>query len=358
MKQTIKHHWLQLKQKRPITPSDLSVFLRQFATLITAGIPIIKSCEILERSQEKMAMRLLIFTIKREILIGKTLSHGLAQHTQHFDGLTCQFIRIGEQTGRLDTMLTAAARYHENRLAFNKQIKQALFYPCIIMVVALIVTLSMFIFVIPRFAELFQGAGNKLPLLTRVIFFLAAYINHYFAGPILLILLFLLPILSKSTLIKNKFNFQQWLVRLPFVKQCGRKIMLTRFANHLSISLMAGIPLIDALKLTANACSDPVFLTVINTLRNKVSAGHALHQAMQTYPFPQLMIQMVKIGEESGQLEPMLDKIAEFLDTEIEQLMGYFNQLLEPLIMVVLGVLIGGLVIGMYLPLFKLGYLN
>jgi type IV pilus assembly protein PilC len=355
---SLKQKLYQTKQKYPITSLDITLFLRQFATLQSAGVPIIQSCEMLEKSQEKIALRLLIYSIKREILTGKNLFHSLRQHARYFDELTCQLILIGEHTGKLETMLTTIANHHEKKLAFRKKLKQALFYPCIISFTAFIVTSCLFIFVIPRFAELFHDTQATLPILTVWIFYLSSKLHQY-AGFLLLAFFFLAFILFCSRQWEwahVKHNLQQVATKCPLIHSCLHKIILARFARNLAITFAAGIPITEALKLTANACGNLTFAGVVTQLRSKISAGLQLNRAMEAFPdFPILMIQMVKVGEESGMLEQMLDKMADFLESEIDQFISHLSQLLEPLIMIVLGVLIGGLVIGMYLPIFNLG---
>jgi type IV pilus assembly protein PilC len=345
-----------MKQHRHITLFDICVFLRQFATLMAAGIPIIQSCEILEKSQEKIALRLLIYSIKREILSGKNLFYSMQQCPRYFNALTCQLVRIGEQTGKLDTMLIMIANHQEKNMAFKKRVQQALFYPCIIMITALIVTLGMFLFVIPHFATLFHDMEEKLPLLTLWIFYLSAKLKQYLWLGGVLTFLFILAIYHGQHQPHVKRYLQQLTAKLPLIKECLRKILLARFARQLAIAFAAGIPITEALTLAGNAHDNSEFTQTIVQLRNHINAGLPLHHAMEGLAyFPAFMTQMIKIGEESGMLEPMLSKTADFFESDIDQLVSRFHQLLEPLIMIVLGVLIGGLIIGMYLPIFKLG---
>lgn len=343
-------------KKRQITTSDAVIFLRQFATLIEAGIPLIQSCDLLEKSQEKTALRLLIYSIKREILAGKTLFHSLKPHPSVFDELTCQLIHMGECTGNLDKMLSLIARHQEKNLAFKKRIQQALFYPLVISITAFVMTFSLFMFVIPRFAELFHDTTVKLPLLTAWIFYCSDLLQRY-SGLCLVILLSFLWVLFRSPYSRAiKRGLYQTLIQLPLLKSYMRKIILARFARNLAIALSAGIPLIEALSLTAATSGNMEFTGLITKLRNKIRSGLQLHYVMGLFPyFPALMVHMVRIGEESGKLEHMLDKTADFLEAEIDHFTGKLSQLLEPLIMLVLGVLIGGLVISLYLPIFKVG---
>lgn len=347
---------LRLKQNRRINFFDIAVFFRQFATLLAAGIPILQCCEMLEKSQVKTSLRLLIYAIKRELLSGKDLYSSLRIHDRYFTEITCQLIKIGEHTGKLDLILNMIAEDYEKQLAFKKRIYQALFYPCIISITALIVTLSMFLFVVPRFAELFSGTHIQLPALTRWIFFLSALLEQHvyiLFSPIIFIAILFLPQHGSR---QWKQNISQQLTQLPVIKPLRQKIILAKFARNLAMTFSAGIPIIDALKLTMQADTHAEFTHTVIKLRGKINSGMHLHQAMQSLSyFPDLMIQMVKIGEESGLLDHLLLKVAGFFESDVDDLLNQSTRLLEPLIMLVLGVLIGGLVIGMYLPIFKLG---
>lgn len=343
------------KQKRNITSSDMMIFWRQFATLFAAHIPLIQVCDILEKSQTKVQFRTLIQTIKRELLSGKNLFHSLYPHKRYFDELSCQLIRIGEHTGRLDFILCTIANHQEQQLAFKRKIKQALFYPCMIIIIALLLTFFMLIFIIPRFADLFDNANAKLPLLTVWIFFLSAQLNQH-------LFLLLISMLSISVVFYFLFTtyckkaFQPIVTQLPFIYPCIQKILLARFARNLAITFNAGIPIKEALRLSGSHFSHHQFNQLIAILINKVNAGMPLHHAMTILTeFPVMMIQMIKIGEETGLIDQMLGKIADFFESEIDLFLSQLGLILEPLIMLLLGVLIGGLVIGMYLPIFNLG---
>lgn len=346
--------WVQNFKSMPIKAFNLSLFLRQLATLMSSGIPIVKSFNLLESSQEHPTLRLLIHTIKRDLLSGKSLFE-IVSHSPFFDKLTCQLIGIGEFTGKLEEMLSRIADYHEKKQALQKKIKQILLYPCIVMVVAMGVTLSMLIFIIPRFAELFQDTQANLPRITQWIFALSNFLNqHLFSFCIVIFFITLFFFSRFSTFFKLLLLAR--IKQFPYIKTWMRKISLARFSRNLAISFGAGIPINDALKLSMDSSIHTEFSKIISQVGQSVNAGFQLHQAMESSNFfPAFMIQMVKIGEESGMLDFMLKKIAESMEAEIDQLITQLSQLLEPLIMIILGVLIGGLIIGMYLPIFKLG---
>lgn len=326
---------------------ELTLFFRQFATLITANIPIMQCCDILESSQEKRGMRLLIQHIKRGLFAGKTLSFTLSQQSRHFNEFICQLVRIGEQTGKLDVMLLTIADHLEKNLALLRKIKQALFYPTIILLTGIALVICMFIFVIPLFAELFQQSNAPLPPLTSAIFYLSAHAILFFSSVLIIVS-------CVVGLVKYKVNVV--IQKIPLLSKCQEKILLARFTRNLAITFDAGIPIIDALRLTANTCQQRHFIIVIHHVITNIHTGIQLHRALAAHTlFPALMIQMIKVGEQSGTLVHMLEKITDFFEADIELLFARLTQLLEPLIMLVLGALIGGLVVGMYLPIFRLG---
>lgn len=353
--QTLLKKVLSSLQQKQITRFDITLFLRQLATLIAAGISITECCSLLEKVQEKTALRLLIYAIKREIMSGKSLFDSLKCHKQYFDEFTCQLIRIGELSGKLDTTLMHIAAHQENNLKIKKQIQQALVYPGVITTIACLVTYAMFVFVIPRFNELFHNMQGSLPFFTRCIFYLSRQLQAYCNLMALIIAALIILFYHKRKIILRYYSCK-FALKTPVLKHCLHKIGLANFARNLALTLTAGIPLTGALQIAAQAENESEFTHDIAKLLHKVSTGLQLHQAMAYFPsFPPLMIQMIKIGEEAGKLPQMLTKTAEFLQSDIDNLISHFSKLLEPLIMVVLGVLIGGLVIGMYLPLFKLG---
>lgn len=302
-----------LKQNRKITALDITIFVRQLATLISAGIPIIKSCDILEKSQLKISLRLLIFSIKREILSGKDLFYSMQLHRHYFDELTCQLIKIGEHTGKLETILLLIAENKEKNILFKKRIIQALIYPCIITITAILVTLSMLLFVIPQFATLFAETHSKLPSLTRCIFYISLTLQqHWFIlfSPLLTSIFLFLPN-SWSNKLKNSFMLH--LIKLPLIHQIVLKITLARFARMLAITFAAGMPITNALKMMLHMGHSLEFNYILVKLHSHITSGLQLHQAMEALSyFPDLMTQMVKIGEESGMLEHLLNKIASF----------------------------------------------
>lgn len=334
-------------RKQPISLRYLTVFFRQFATLIAAGIPIISACTMLEASQQQPWLHKLINSVKYDLLSGKTLSASLQRHPQLIEPLIHQLIHISEHTGKLDTMLQSIALHLEKKLAFREQIQRALLYPCFVATTGLLITLSMLIFIVPRFADLFHDMPGSIPPLTQAIFTLSASLKQY--GWLLLFTPFIIFPL-------RRYHQQPLIHHLPLIKHHLLNQRLAHFTRTLAITLNAGIPISNALSLTIQPSNNPSFNHTIHRLNRQVRSGIQLHRAMRSFPcFTPLLIQMTKTGEESGQLDTMLFKAADMMDNDIERMLNRFSQLLEPLIMIVLGVLIGGLVTGMYLPIFRLG---
>ncbi|EKD69799.1 MAG: hypothetical protein ACD_46C00725G0005 [uncultured bacterium] len=342
-------------QNKKIALLDITIFFRQLSAMTTAAIPIIKTFDILEKSQEKNTLRILIYSIKRELFAGKNLSEALMNHPNFFNSFTCHLIKIGESTGKIDTILQSLAQYYESKLILKKKIHQAIFYPCIILLAAFLITFAMLFFVIPKFAELFQDMPNKLPFITLIIFKISSFIRDY-AGLMLTAFICLLTSFFFIPSQKLWLFLMPLFTKLPIIQQFLFKVSLTFFARHLSLTFSSGLPITEALSLTAKAVGNPYLSDIIYKIRTKIVSGMTLHHAMSMHhELPPLLIQLAQVGEESGKLEQMLDKFVYFNETEIQTIISYLSNLLEPLIMLVLGVLIGGLVIGMYLPIFKLG---
>ncbi|OGT38869.1 MAG: hypothetical protein A3F12_02715 [Gammaproteobacteria bacterium RIFCSPHIGHO2_12_FULL_38_14] len=344
------------KNKEIISALEIAQFFRQFATLISSGIQIVQSFEILEKNEKNQTLKSLIFSTKQMILSGKKLSYAIQRKKQYFDDLTYQLIKIGEHTGHLDQMLLTIASHQEQKITYKNKVKQMLFYPAIVILSALITVFVLFIFIIPRFSELFQDM-QKLPLFTRLLFQISFVFKE--CSLIITIMIGLVILFFRSdhavALQIKKYSVRQ-LLRLPVIKVTFIKIILSRFTRNLSILQNAHLPLLDALKLAGDTVSNEEFKIVIKHVCNKINTGSQLHRAMATFScFPHFMIQMIKIGEESGTLETMLIKIADFYESEINQFFNTLQNMVEPLIIIILGVLIGGLVIGIYLPIFNLG---
>lgn len=337
-----------------ISDFDIALFFRQLSTLLCAGIPIVQCCELLQVSQEKIAVSLLIRNLKKEIESGKYFFHALKKFPHCFNSFTCHLVHAGEQSGTLENILKRIAHDKEQSLKLKNQIKKALFYPSFIFCIALCITLFMIIIIIPRFAELFESMHSKLPIFTQGIIFISECIKDNLIYLSLLISFTAFFCFSFKT--KLKYYFDPLLLKIPFIKNILQKIILIRMTRALAITFGAGIPITDCLKMIEKLSRNLEYMKALKKIQMQISSGKQLYAALQTFAlFPPMMVQMIKIGEDAGKLEFMLEKIADIYESDIEQLVNYLSDLLEPLIMVILGVLIGGLVIAMYLPIFKLG---
>lgn len=344
------------KPQKKIHIHHIMIFFRQLSTLFNSGIPLMESCDLLLKSEENSQLRIIILTLKLNIASGKRISAGFRQFPKYFDAVTCQLIQAGEESGTFAKMLNRIATSKEKTYLLQNKIKQALFYPTIISIFAIIITLLMLVFIIPRFAEVFQQRNEPLPWLTLLVIKISDFIRQCGWLIVLgLIILFGLFNRYKDTL-GFKLYFDQLIIKMPFMNRFFQKIMMSHFARDLSILFSAGIPIVESVKMIAPTSKNIVYQKAILFLYSEINKGEPLHLAMQNHIlFPTLLVQMIKIGEESGALEHLLEKTSDLYDAEIDQIIGKLNQSLEPLIMTFLGALIGGLVIAMYLPIFKLG---
>ncbi len=339
-----------------IPPLTILVFFRQLATLIIAGIPIAQALHILSQQVKHAEFLRLLKIIREQIIAGHDLADSLRKFPKYFDGMTCNLILAGEKSGTLDTMLERITQHKQTIFLLKNKLKQAFFYPLLILIVAAIVTIIMLTFVVPRFTELFQMTHAKLPIFTQFVIQLARYLQqssfYIFSAMVLLGI----GLYSTQYYPRAKFYRDSALLKLPLVGDSLQKFILAGWARSLATLFAAGIPITDALKILITSTNNAVYQLAIQHLHLEISTGKQLHAAMQTHSlFPTLMTQMVQIGEESGTLEKMLTQTADFYEGDLNYLVSQLNRLLEPLIMMILGVVIGGLVIAMYLPIFKLG---
>lgn len=341
---------------KKISSLEIMLFFRQLAILINSGVTVLQSCEILFQTQQNIEMQNIITALKINIAAGKGLSRGLRQYPQYFDNITCHLIQAGELSGTFAIMLARVASHKEKIHFFKNKIMQALLYPSIISIMAIIIYLIMLTIIVPRFTELFQNIHGSLPMMTLCVIYLSDSIRHY-GWLIIFPILACIPLRSyfKNSL-QLKLFFDEFIIKIPVLKTYLQKMFIANFARHLSILFSAGITILDAIKIITPTSSNAVYKQALLSLHNEISTGQQLHRAMQkNVLFSTLFVQMVKIGEEAGALEQMLEKIATIYEADIDHIIVKISHLLEPLIMVVLGVLIGGLVIAMYLPIFKLG---
>jgi type IV pilus assembly protein PilC len=352
-----KRESLFSKSSKKITSEDITVFSRQMATMMQAGIPLISSFDIVGKGQTNEKMQKLIESVKLNVEAGGTLAESLRKHPQYFNELFGNLVDAGEQSGSLEQMLDSIATYQEKTESIKKKIKKALFYPIAVLVIAVLVSAGLLIYVVPQFESVFAGFGADLPALTRMVIDLSEFMQaywHYIFGSVGLI------IFGFIYLKKNYIGFAHAIDRLslkfPIIGGILENAAIARFARTLSITFAAGMPLVDALKCVAGATGNILFQQATNTIREEVSTGQQMQLAMiNTNMFPVMVTQMVSIGEESGNLESMLNKVADFYEEEVDNAVDALSSLIEPMIMAVLGVMVGGLVVAMYLPIFKLG---
>jgi type IV pilus assembly protein PilC len=344
-------------QKKTITAKDIAVFFRQLATMMAAGVPLVQSFEIIGRGHENAGMRELVLKIKNEVESGTSLSETLAKHPIHFDELVVNLVNAGEQAGVLETLLDKIATYKEKTEYLKAKIKKALFYPTAVIVVAFVVTAILLIFVIPQFEQLFSSFGADLPAFTRFVVTLSEFMQAYWW------LVFGIAIGSIMGMLQAKKRSRKFsraldrvILKLPIVGPIMHKASVARYARTLSTMFAAGVPLVEALESVAGATGNTVYSDAVLMIRDSVATGQQLQFAMsQTGLFPNMVEQMVAIGEESGSLDAMLAKVADFYEQEVDDAVDALSSLLEPIIMSILGILIGGLVVAMYLPIFKMG---
>ena len=339
------------------SPQDIAIFFRQLATMLTAGIPLVQAFEIVGTGHEKPSMQKLILDIKSQIEGGSTLHESLAKHPLYFDDLSVNLVEAGEQAGALETLLDKIATYKEKTEAIKKKIKKALFYPAAVLAVAVIVTVILLVFVIPQFEALFKGFGADLPAFTQMVVNLSKFVQHQ--GWMLALAaggaIYGFVYFHKRSR-KMREAIDRMALKFPIVGPILTKAAIARYARTLATTFAAGVPLVEALKSVAGATGNIVYENGVMRMRDEVSTGQRLQRAMEnTNLFPNMVNQMIAVGEESGSLDQMASKVADFYELEVDAAVDSMSSLLEPLIMAILGVLVGGLVIAMYLPIFKLG---
>jgi type IV pilus assembly protein PilC len=340
-----------------VSNEDIAIFSRQLATMMSAGIPMVQAFEIIGNGHEKPAMQKLVLDIKASIEGGSTLHESLAQHPLYFDDLFVNLVEAGEQAGALESLLDKIATYKEKTEALKKKIKKALFYPTAVLVVAVVVSVILLIFVIPQFESLFKGFGADLPAFTQMVVNLSRFVQH--DGWMIAVLVGG-SIYAFNYFKKRSKNMQRGLDRVllkfPIIGPILVKAAIARFARTLSTMFAAGVPLVEAMQSVAGATGNIVYQEAVLRMKDEVATGQRLQRAMEnTGLFPNMVVQMIAVGEESGSLDTMSGKVAEFYETEVDNAVDGMSSLLEPLIMAVLGILVGGMVIAMYLPIFKLG---
>ena len=340
-----------------VNAGDIAIFSRQLATMLGAGIPLVQAFEIIGAGHDKPSMQRLLMDIKADIEGGTSLHEAFAKHPLYFDDLYVNLTEAGEQAGALESLLDKIATYKEKTEAIKKKVKKALFYPAAVLTVALVVTTILLIFVIPQFESLFKGFGADLPAFTQMVINLSKFVQHYgiYIGVVIAGGVYAFIYFHKRSRKMRQF-LDRAMLKFPIIGPILNKAAVARFARTLSTMFSAGVPLVEALESVAGATGNIVYEDAIMRIRDEVATGQRLQRAMEnTGLFPNMVVQMIAVGEESGSLDTMSGKVATFYEEDVDNAVDSMSSLLEPLIMAILGVLVGGLVIAMYLPIFKLG---
>ncbi|MDY0954665.1 type II secretion system F family protein [Stenotrophomonas rhizophila] len=336
---------------------DISFFSRQMATMMKSGVPIVSSLEIIGSGHKNPRMKKLVGTIRTDIEGGSSLYEAISRHPVQFDELYRNLVRAGEGAGVLETVLDTVATYKENIEALKGKIKKALFYPAMVVLVAIIVSAILLLFVVPQFEEVFKGFGAELPAFTQMIVGMSRFMLAYW---------WLMLIISVGSAVGLIFAYKRspsmqhtmdrLILKVPVIGQIMNNSSIARFARTTAVTFKAGVPLVEALGIVAGATGNKVYEEAVLRMRDDVSVGYPVNMAMkQVNLFPHMVVQMTAIGEEAGALDAMLFKVAEYYEQEVNNAVDALSSLLEPMIMVFIGTIVGGMVIGMYLPIFKLG---
>ncbi len=342
---------------KKITEKDIALFTRQLATMMKSGVPLLQAFDIVGRGHSNPSVSKLLFDVKADVETGSSMSQAFRKYPLYFDALFCNLVEAGEQAGILDTLLDRLATYKEKILAIKGKIKSAMIYPATIIIAAFVITAVIMIFVIPTFKDLFSGFGADLPAPTLIVMALSdIFVKWWWLifGVVGGSIYGFLQALRRS--VKLQDTVDHITLQLPIFGDIFRKGAVARWARTLSTMFAAGVPLVESLDSVAGAAGNKVYFDATKKIQSEVSVGTSLTVAMQGVEvFPNMVIQMTQIGEESGSLDSMLSKVADFYEEEVDRAVDAMSSLMEPLIMVVLGTLIGGLVIAMYLPIFKMG---
>jgi type IV pilus assembly protein PilC len=342
---------------RRVSERDVTFFTRQLATMLKAGVPLLQSFEIVARGHSNARFSRLMMDVKSRIESGSSLADAFRQHPAQFDQLYCNLVAAGESSGMIDAILDRLATYKEKILALKSKIKSALFYPSAVVAVAIIVVWVIMIFVIPAFKEVFANFGAALPAPTQLVIDISDFVVSWWWAAFIVVGggIFALTVMVKRS-DTMRYTFDRLLLKLPVIGDILEKATIARWSRTLATMFAAGVPLVESLDAVAGAAGNAVYATATKRIQTDVSTGTSLTNAMTTTRlFPNMVIQMVQIGEESGSLDSMLTKIADFYEREVDDAVSALSSLLEPLIIVFLGVVVGGLVVAMYLPIFKLG---
>jgi type IV pilus assembly protein PilC len=340
-----------------ITPADITFFTRQMATMMKAGVPLVQSFDIVGEGVDNKALKELIGLVRDDVSAGNDFASALKKHPKHFDDLFCNLIESGEQSGALEQMLDKVAVYKEKTEALKKKIKKAMMYPAVTLAIASVVTVILLVKVVPTFESMFQSFGSELPAPTKMVVAISEWTQAYWyvmLGSVIAFVVGLKQALARSPAFKDKF--EAGLLKAPVFGDLIMKAAVARFARVLATTFAAGVPLVEALDSVAGAVGNSVYRKAVLVVRDEVSQGQQMHFAMKaTGVFPNMVVQMTSIGEESGALDSMLSKAADYFEDEVDHAVDGLTAMMEPLVMSFLGVVIGGMIVAMYLPIFEMG---
>jgi len=348
---------LSLGGSKKITSIDITFFTRQMATMMKAGVPLVQSFDIVGDGADNIAMKELIAQVRDDVSAGNDFASALKKHPKHFDELFCNLIESGEQSGALEQMLEKVAIYQEKTQALKAKIKKAMMYPAVTLAIASIVTVILLVKVVPTFESMFKSFGSELPAPTKMVVAISEWTQAYWWVMVASIVGFVVSLkqaLARSPAFKDKF--EAGLLKTPVFGDLLMKAAIARFARVLSTTFAAGVPLVEALESVAGAVGNSVYRKAVLVVKDEVSQGQQMHAAMKaTGVFPNMVVQMTSIGEESGALDTMLSKAADYFEDEVDNAVDNLTALMEPLVMSFLGVVIGGMIVAMYLPIFEMG---
>tara|TARA_R110001599_G_scaffold61576_3_gene171332 strand:+ start:97 stop:1317 length:1221 start_codon:yes stop_codon:yes gene_type:complete len=342
---------------KKITPFDIAMLTRQLTTMMKAGVPLVQSFDIVTDGLENKGLQELVMAIRNDIASGTSFAGALRKHPKHFDDLYCNLVDSGEKAGALEKMLDRIATYLEKTELLKKKVKKAMTYPIAVIVVAIVVTAILLVKVVPQFESLFQGFGAELPVFTQMVVRLSEWMQSWWFV-VLLGIVGTIFLFKEANRRSQKFSdfVDKYVLKLPVVGEIIDKSAVAKFGRVLSTTFAAGVPLVDALDSVAGATGNAVYRDAIQRIKNDVSGGTQLQASMrQQDVFPVMAVQLTAIGEESGNLDEMLEKVAEHYEGVVDDMVDNLTALMEPMIMSVLGVLVGGLIIAMYLPIFQMG---
>tara|TARA_R110002167_G_scaffold243977_1_gene449401 strand:- start:4262 stop:5521 length:1260 start_codon:yes stop_codon:yes gene_type:complete len=345
------------KSEKSITAMDIAMITRQVATMLAAGVPLVTTIELLGRGHEKAKVRELLGTILSDVQSGIPLSDALRPHRRYFDDLYVDLVAAGEHSGSLDAVFDRIATYREKAEQLKSKIKKAMFYPAAVVIVAILVTSLLLLFVVPQFEDIFNGFGAELPAFTQMIIGISRWLQSswYFFVIAIIIGIWLFKRTHRNSQ-SFRDRIDQMILKIPVIGDILHKASMSRFARTLSTTFAAGVPLIDGLESAAGASGNYVYRKALLKVRQEVMSGMQMNVAMRTTGlFPDMLIQMVMIGEESGGLDEMLNKVANIYEMQVDDAVDGLSSLIEPIMMVVIGTLVGGLIVGMYLPIFEMG---